>query len=100
MIGSASSFSRGHSGTSLPSRARSAVSRDDCRRFIRLNRLLSLTFECGFLATQKLRFESKLEIFGFFEYQKIVLYLLTSYSGGNAPIILFNSCQEVEHIFS
>ena len=50
---------RGHSGTSLSSRARSAVSRDDCRRFIRLNRALSLTFECGFSATQKLRFESQ-----------------------------------------
>ena len=31
-------------GDCLSSRARSAVSRDDCRRFIRLNRVLSLTF--------------------------------------------------------
>ena len=35
---------RGHSGTSLSSRAGSAVPRDGCRRFIRLNRALTLTF--------------------------------------------------------
>ena len=43
----------------LSSRARSAVSRDDSRRYIRLNKALSLTFKCGFLATQKLTLRIK-----------------------------------------